>query len=286
MPNALRGLQAIGLPSGGSMNRGVLNLLIDTVAAALLTALVGTGYLLWFVLPPGTNRTHILWGLLRHHWGTVHAWISVTLLTVLAVHVALHWRWLVMGLSRRFGVAAWAARSPRLAGLTVLTAAALPLTALALAAHVSVRPMDAPLHPLADDPTAGAAPTTPGTAVERAAPSPSGPTPDTMPQAEPESGTSAADRDAVNAQAAGVLAERCAACHGAHEPAAGLRADTTGALRKAQGGIQWVTPGRPGESRLFEVVGVRSAAGRIAPKHRLRESEMDVLRAWITSLHE
>ena len=83
-----------------------------------------------------------------------------------------------------------------------------------------------------------------------------------------------------------MLAERCAACHGAHEPAAGLRADTTGALRKAQGGIQWVMPGRPGESRLFEVVGVRSAAGRIAPKHRLRESEMDVLRAWITSLHE
>jgi mono/diheme cytochrome c family protein len=107
-----------------------------------------------------------------------------------------------------------------------------------------------------------------------------------MPEAEPESGTSPAARDAVNAQVAGVLAERCAACHGAHEPAAGLRADTPGALREAQGGIQWVTPGRPSESRLFEVVGVRSAAGRIAPKHRLSESEMDVLRAWITSLHE
>jgi mono/diheme cytochrome c family protein len=286
MPNVLGGLQASGFPSGGFMNRGVLNLLIDTVAAALLTALVGIGYLLLFVLPPGTNRTHILWGLLRHQWGTVHAWISVILLTVLAVHVALHWRWLVMGLSRRFGVAAWAARSPRLAGLTVLTAAALPLTALALAAHVSVRPMDAPLHPLADDPTVGAAPPTPGTAAERAAPSPSGPTPDTTPEDDPESGTSLAARDAVTAQVAGMLAGRCAACHGAHEPAAGLRADTPGALREAQGDIQWVTPGRPGESRLFEVVGVRSAAGRIAPKHRLSEREMEVLRAWITSLHE
>ncbi len=56
--------------------------------------MVGTGYILWFVLPPGTNRTHILWGLLRHQWGTLHFWISVMLLTVLAVHVALHWRWL------------------------------------------------------------------------------------------------------------------------------------------------------------------------------------------------
>jgi hypothetical protein len=74
------------------MARGVLNLMIDTVAAALLTAMVGSGYILWFALPPGTNRTHILWGLLRHQWGTVHAWISVTLIAVLAVHVVLHWR--------------------------------------------------------------------------------------------------------------------------------------------------------------------------------------------------
>jgi mono/diheme cytochrome c family protein len=264
------------------MNRGVLNLLIDTVAATLLTALVGTGYLLWFVLPPGTNRTHILWGLLRHQWGTVHAWMSVILLTVLAVHVALHWRWLVMGLSRRFGVAAWAARSPRLAGLAVLAAAALPLTTLVLAAHVSVRPMDPPLHPLEDDPRAGAAPVTPETTAERAAPSPSGPTP----PAGPVSGPSATIHDAIIAQAAGVLAERCAACHGAHEPAAGLRADTPGALREAQGSVQWVTPGRPDETRLFDVVGVRSAVGLIAPKHRLSQSEVDVLRAWVTSLHD
>jgi hypothetical protein len=74
------------------MRRGFLNLIIHTVAAALLTAMVGTGYIFWFVLPPGTNRMHILGGLLRHHWGAVHCWISVMLLTVLAIHVALHWR--------------------------------------------------------------------------------------------------------------------------------------------------------------------------------------------------
>lgn len=84
------------------MKRALLNLMIDSVAAALLTAMVGTGYILWFALPPGTNRTHTLWGLLRHQWGAAHFWISVTLLAVLAVHVALHWRWLVTGLSKRF----------------------------------------------------------------------------------------------------------------------------------------------------------------------------------------
>src|SRR5512145_1059561 len=118
------------------MNRALINLMIDSVAAALLTAMVGTGYILWFALPPGTNRTHTLWGLLRHQWGAVHFWISVTLLAALAVHVALHWRWLVTGLSKRFGVAAWADRSPRVAGLAVLAAAALPLTGLVLAARV------------------------------------------------------------------------------------------------------------------------------------------------------
>jgi mono/diheme cytochrome c family protein len=285
----------MGTALPGILGRGFLNLMIDTVAASLLTAMVGTGYILWFVLPPGTNRTHILWGLLRHQWGTVHFWISLMLLTVLAVHVGLHWRWLVTGLSKRFGVAAWAARSPRLAGLAVLAAAALPLTTLAIAAHVSVQPMDVPLHPLVEEPRAGADPATPGTAAERAAPSSSVPTQSTTSPTGPASGTSAptispdasaAARDAVIAWAAGVLAARCAACHGPHEPAAGIRADTPGALLEEQGGTRWVRPGRPDESRLFEVVGVLSAAGRLAPKHRLSQSEMDALHAWITSLNE
>lgn len=143
------------------MNRALLNVMIDSIAAALLTAMVGTGYILWFALPPGTNRTHLLWGLLRHQWGAVHFWMSATLLVVLAVHVALHWRWLLMGLSRRFGVGGWAERSPHLAGLVLLAAAAVPLTALAIGAHVSVQAMDPPLHPLDDEPRAGASAVTP-----------------------------------------------------------------------------------------------------------------------------
>lgn len=277
------------------MSRGVLNLMIDTVAAALLTAMVGTGYILWFVLPPRTNRTHILWGLLRHQWGTVHFWISAMLLTVLAVHVALHWRWLVMGLSRRFGVSAWVQRSPRLVGLAVMAAAALPLTVLAIAAHVSVQPMKLPLHPLMDEPRAVAVPALPETADESTAKPSSVSTPGTTPPTGPASGTSVplttpgastATRDAVITRAAEILSARCATCHGAHEPAAGIQADTPDALRKEQDGVRWIIPGKPDESRLFEVVGVLSTARRMAPKHRLGQSELDALRAWITSLNE
>lgn len=267
--------------------------MIDTVAAALLTAMVGTGYILWFVLPPGTNRTHILWGLLRHQWGAVHFWISLMLLTFLAVHVGLHWRWLVMGLSRRFGVAVWAERSPRLAGLTLVASAALPLTMLALAAHMSVRAMDIPLHPLVDDARPVASPTALKTAAEKAAQpssvstqgalSPTGPIADTsLPPTSP--GSSDDSRDAVIARAAAVLAERCAGCHGVHARSAGIRADTPDALREAQAGVHWITPGRPDESPLFEAVGVPSDARRIASMHRLNQGEVDALRAWITIL--
>lgn len=229
------------------MKKALLNLLIDSVAAALLTALVGTAYVLWFALPPGTQRTHILWGLLRHQWGAAHFWIGVVLLAVLAVHVALHWRWLVIGLSRRVGAEAWAERSPRLAGSLVLAAAVLPLTTLAGAAHLSVRLMDTPLHPLPDEGRAGASTMTAGDRVAR------------------------------------LLAERCAGCHGAAAPAAGVRADTPEALLRAHDGVRWVAPGRPDESRLFTVVGAQSAA-HIAGKHRLPQSEVDALRAWIVSL--
>jgi mono/diheme cytochrome c family protein len=264
--------------------------MIDTVAAALLTAMVGTGYILWFALPPGTNRTHILWGLLRHQWGTLHFWISVTLLAVLAIHVALHWRWLVTSLSKRFGMAAWAERSPRLAGLTILATAALPLTTLALAAHLSVRPMDAPLHPLIDAPRTEAAPTTPGMAAEQAAQTSPVLTQGTTPPAgfalSTSPGASITARDAVVARAAAVLAERCASCHGVRESAAGIRADTLDALCKEHDGVRWITPGRPDASRLFEVVGMQSAAGGFAPKHRLSQREDDALRAWIASLYD
>jgi mono/diheme cytochrome c family protein len=141
---------------------------------------------------------------------------------------------------------------------------------------VSVRTLGPPLHPLVDDPRPGTPPTPLGTAAES-------PTPALV---EPGAGPAVTSRDAIKARAADVLAARCAACHGAPTPAAGLRADTPDALREVQAGVRWVTPGRPDESRLFDVVGVRSAAGRIAPKHCLSASEMDVLRAWITSLYE
>jgi mono/diheme cytochrome c family protein len=239
------------------LNRSLVNLLIDTVAAALLTAMVATGYILWFALPPGTNRTHSLWGLLRHQFGAVHFWISVTLLVVLAIHVALHWRWLVRGLNRRFGLEPWAERWPRAAGLAVLATAAAPLTTIAVAAHLSVQPLERPLHALEGE----------AASVGAAAPA-TGPV--------PVPGVAAA---AASDRAAALLAAKCASCHGSHGAAGGVRADMPAALLAEQNGERWITIGKPGESRLLEVVGPTSPT----PKHRLTEEEVEILRAWIAS---
>jgi hypothetical protein len=83
------------------VQRTLLNLIIDLVAAFLFLAMIGTGYLIRFPLPPGTNKALSLWGLTRHQWGEIHCWISLGLLSILAVHFVLHWQWLVMVIRQR-----------------------------------------------------------------------------------------------------------------------------------------------------------------------------------------
>jgi hypothetical protein len=44
-----------------------------------------------YLLPPGSGRLEILWGMSRHEWGEVLFWIAVTLAAVLTLHLLLHW---------------------------------------------------------------------------------------------------------------------------------------------------------------------------------------------------
>lgn len=92
------------------MQRGKLNIVVDLISLAVFVMVVSTGLVLNLLLPPGSGRlpdeggSHsqilVLWGLSRHQWGTIHSWISLALLLVLAVHVALHWRFFA-GMFRR-----------------------------------------------------------------------------------------------------------------------------------------------------------------------------------------
>ena len=90
------------------MNRTTLNATIDAAAYAGIVLLATTGLLLRIQLPPGSGGLHgmgsgaaaaarevgLVWGLSRHEWGTVHYWIALGVMAVLAVHLALHWKWI------------------------------------------------------------------------------------------------------------------------------------------------------------------------------------------------
>jgi hypothetical protein len=84
-----------------TMNRTLLNILVDLAVGLLFLGMIATGYLLRFPLPPGSNKTHSLWGLTRHQWGDVHFWISLGLVLMLVVHLVLHWNWVVTVIGKR-----------------------------------------------------------------------------------------------------------------------------------------------------------------------------------------
>lgn len=77
------------------MRRPTLNLLIDAAAFAGFVFLVSTGVLMRYVLPPGSGRRTVVWGLDRHDWGALHFWIAAAFLGVLALHLLLHGRFIL-----------------------------------------------------------------------------------------------------------------------------------------------------------------------------------------------
>lgn len=76
------------------MKRPAQNFLVDSLSLVAFVLLVATGVIMYFVLPPGSHGT-TLWGLGRHDWGDLHFWVAVSFLGLLAVHLILHWKWIV-----------------------------------------------------------------------------------------------------------------------------------------------------------------------------------------------
>jgi len=74
------------------MKRARLNLLIDAVigVAFLVTAVTGVA----FLLPPVWQQT-LLVGLSFHAWHWLHDWSGVAAAAGVALHLALHWRWVL-----------------------------------------------------------------------------------------------------------------------------------------------------------------------------------------------
>lgn len=93
------------------INRAAWISVVDIVVFVSFVFLTATGVLLKYVLPPGsgggghgTGRgamsrpVELVWGTGRHEWGDVHFWIAMVFLAAVAVHLALHWKWIRAGL--------------------------------------------------------------------------------------------------------------------------------------------------------------------------------------------
>ncbi|MHC4070383.1 MAG: DUF4405 domain-containing protein [Planctomycetota bacterium] len=72
-----------------------------------LLGLVSTGFIIKYVLPPGTGgrgrflhdgpgREYIkqLWSMTRHEWGDIHFYLALLFVSLMSVHFILHWNWI------------------------------------------------------------------------------------------------------------------------------------------------------------------------------------------------
>lgn len=85
----------MALEDGGKKRRN-LNFIIDAAAFILLAFMTTTGLIMKYNLPAGLcYKKHMIWGMQRHEWGDVHFWLAVAFFSLMAVHLFLHWRWIV-----------------------------------------------------------------------------------------------------------------------------------------------------------------------------------------------
>ena len=72
-----------------------LNIIIDSFAYAEFVFMASTGLLMHYTLPAGSGHHTTVWGLDRHEWGALHFWLSVAFLATIALHLIIHWKWII-----------------------------------------------------------------------------------------------------------------------------------------------------------------------------------------------
>ncbi len=106
------------------MKRSSLNFIIELVAFLNLLCLASTGFIMKYILPPGSGgrgrmlrggrgagevgeQIKDLWSMTRHEWGNIHFCLAVLFAALIVVHIILHWGWIkssfksLLGLSRK-----------------------------------------------------------------------------------------------------------------------------------------------------------------------------------------
>jgi uncharacterized protein DUF4405 len=84
------------------------NFIIDVLMMLLMTAMLGIGLAVKYILPPGKVRQIeygggvdlYIFGMERHQWGDIHYYLGVVLLGLLLLHIILHWS-VILSIYRR-----------------------------------------------------------------------------------------------------------------------------------------------------------------------------------------
>ena len=89
------------------MKRSSVNFIIDLVGFINFLCLTFTGLIMKYILPPGTggqgrlrhqglgrNQIKQFWYMGRHDWGNIHFYLAVLFVTLMTVHIILHWAWI------------------------------------------------------------------------------------------------------------------------------------------------------------------------------------------------
>lgn len=79
---------------------------VNALMSVVLLSLASTGLVLHYTLPPGSGHqaaggrfgigrpVEKLLGMTRHEWGQIHFVIALIFLSLLLIHLILHWNWL------------------------------------------------------------------------------------------------------------------------------------------------------------------------------------------------
>ena len=83
------------------MKKSDLNFIVDAITFTVLVLLIPTGYIMKYILPPGSGRRQMhgdnietLLSLGRHEWGRIHFYLAVTFVSAIAIHFFLHFTWI------------------------------------------------------------------------------------------------------------------------------------------------------------------------------------------------
>jgi hypothetical protein len=248
------------------MNRTIVNLTVDLAAAALFLAMLGTGSILFFAMPPGTSRSLSLWGLSRHQWGDVHLWIAFAFLAVVLLHVCLHWQWVVSVVGKRLGLAGAGKGSLLRSGLPTFLIVAAVVGSFVWLTRASVQDI-----------------TDPGRFDVCGPPAPAhkgGPTAVLSPGPDKLADDSRAPvsfwKDVYP-----VLEKACLSCHGPKRAKGGFRVDRRDDYFGKGSGEALIVPGDSSRSPLVAIVsGTRKDIAR-PEVHKLPEEAAALVRAWI-----